>query len=434
MKKEALKHTHKKESGHLGQHKTVLKTEEYFYWPNLKKDVKQYVSECISCHQLKASRGLQQLWQELPPVNQPMERISIDVTNMSSGAVGHRYVLIVIDHFLCFVNLHPITSRTAENIIKNIVIESYGTPRVLSTDNAKEFCSETLTAWCRSNGVRLVHLTPYHPQGNSISKRMHRTMKAVLTTLCKGQLSRWPQFLKKCQRILNSAVHETTGEQLHYLMFNRRAPRIVGVEVPQMEQDKDLEVALEIVRRTNLEQARKWRRRVNIGRKDQGIEINQLVWVKKDYTTSLSDRKLGVKWIGPYKVKEVLRDGGAYRLESVFDGVTTQRAADKIKSYIGSEGIFVQLQEVFFQREEEEEDEEEPRPVRECRPPRRYIEDDEPRPVRERRPPRRYGEVEDKVLRQEQVEDSEEEEGRETEGQHQSVRPRRPVCRYIEKT
>ncbi len=45
----------------------------------------------------------------------------------------------------------------------------------------------------------------------------------------------------------------------------------------------------------------------------------------------MGDRKLGVKWVGPYKVKEVLRDGGADRLENVFEGTRVQRAADKIK-------------------------------------------------------------------------------------------------------
>ncbi len=88
-------------------------------------------------------------------------------------------------------------------------------------------------------------------------------------------------------------------------------------ELPQLRQDADMEVAMEVVKRTNLDQARKWRTRANVRRKNQRVEVDQLVWVKKDYTTSLGDRKLEVKWIGPYKVKEVLRDGGACRLENV---------------------------------------------------------------------------------------------------------------------
>ncbi len=45
----------------------------------------------------------------------------------------------------------------------------------------------------------------------------------------------------------------------------------------------------------------------------------------------MGDEKLGVKRVGLYKVKEVLQNGGAYRLETVLDGVGVQRAADKVK-------------------------------------------------------------------------------------------------------
>ncbi len=141
----------------------------------------------------------------------------------------------------------------------------------------------------------------------------------------------WPWYMKKCQKVLNGAVHEATGEQPHFLIFKRRLTRLVEAELPQLRQNADMEVAMEVVKRTNLDQARKWRNRANMGRKNQRVEVDQFVWVKKDYTTSVGDRKLGVKGVGSYKVKEVLRDGGAYRLENVFEGTLVQRAADKIK-------------------------------------------------------------------------------------------------------
>ncbi len=49
-----------------------------------------------------------------------------------------------------------------------------------------------------------------------------------------------------------------------------------------------------------------------------------------------------------------------------------QRAADKVKPYVGREGVLVQPQEMFGQKDSEQEEEVETRPVRERRPPRRY--------------------------------------------------------------
>ncbi len=89
----------------------------------------------------------------------------------------------------------------------------------------------------------------------------------------------------------------------------------------------------------------------------------------------MGDRNLGVKWVGPYKVKEVLRDGGAYRLENVVEGTRVQRAVDKIKPYIGQEDILVRPRELVFRDDSKDEEEMPPRPVRERRPPVRYGEE-----------------------------------------------------------
>ncbi len=132
---------------------------------------------------------------------------------------------------------------------------------------------------------------------------------------------------------------------------------------------------MEVVKRTKLDHARMWRNRANIIRKNQRVEVDQLAWVKKDYTMSVGDRELEVKRVPPYKVKEVLRDGGAYILDNVFEGTRVQRAADKTKPYIGQENILVWPRELIFRDDSEEEEEIPPRPVRVRRPPARYGEE-----------------------------------------------------------
>ncbi len=66
--------------------------EDLFYLANLRYDVCTCVKTCVTCQQVKQSVGLQQQWQELPPVNKPLERVSIDLTDMVAGAQGYRYV------------------------------------------------------------------------------------------------------------------------------------------------------------------------------------------------------------------------------------------------------------------------------------------------------------------------------------------------------
>ena len=76
--------------------------------------------------------------------------------------------------------------------------------------------------------------------------------------------------------VLNVAVHETTGEQLHYLMFHHHTPRFVGTTLPQIDDEIDINVALDVVRQTSRENSRKWLARANVGRRDQTVDVGDL--------------------------------------------------------------------------------------------------------------------------------------------------------------
>ncbi len=97
------------------------------------------------------------------------------------------------------------------------------------------------------------------------------------------------------------------------------------------------------------------------------------MWVRNESTVPGTSRKLNVKWLGPYRVIEVIRDGDVYLLENVFTHQAVQRAADKIKPYYGGEEWILEPQEVMVP--EAEDSEPEPLHPRNRRPPRRYIEE-----------------------------------------------------------
>ncbi len=86
-------------------------------------------------------------------------------------------------------------------------------PHTVLLDNSEEFTSQSFKEFCRRRGITLAYTTPYHPQGNSITERMHRTLKIVLATLCQGQPLRWPKLPQTCQAVMNEAIHFTTGQR-----------------------------------------------------------------------------------------------------------------------------------------------------------------------------------------------------------------------------
>ncbi len=109
LKNKAMAHAHIN-SGHLGQ-KTILKAEELYYWNNLKVDIRNYVKNRVTCQRFKGQKGLQQQQQEMPPVENPLKRAGIDLTDMVAGDQNYRYVLPVIDHYSRYVKFFPLKHK-----------------------------------------------------------------------------------------------------------------------------------------------------------------------------------------------------------------------------------------------------------------------------------------------------------------------------------
>ena len=72
---------------------------------------------------------------------------------------------------------------------------AYGKPRVLLSDNGREFCGRSLIAYCRTRGIILRHSAPYRPQTNGRVERLVRTIKERLRCLMLGNEEPWTKHI-----------------------------------------------------------------------------------------------------------------------------------------------------------------------------------------------------------------------------------------------
>ncbi len=217
---------------------------------------------------------------------------------MTAGVQGYRYVLTVVDYYGRFVRFFPLKTKHTQHIIEHMwqYVADYGTPRNIVMDNGGEFTSKDLRDFCTRHSITACYTTPYHPQGNVITERMHRTLKSVLAVLCQGHPLRWPKLLQPCQVIMNQAVHTSTGHQPYFSFFSRYPSRLVSASLPSVEGAADeLAEAHALVRETHQKMSRRYRDVANRARKTQRVEVGALVWTRK---------KLNPKWHGVYRVEE----------------------------------------------------------------------------------------------------------------------------------
>ena len=133
------------------------------------------------------------------------------------------------------------------------------------------------------------------------------------------------------------------------MFFSRRAPRQIPGVLPSMEdeiEDSAIAKAHEIIQKTHREMASKYRAIANRKRKNQTVDENSLVWVRSETMVPNTSRKLNPKWCGPYRVTKVYRDGAKYELCNLFTQHIIERAAEKVKPFVGQEQWLIEMEEM----------------------------------------------------------------------------------------
>ncbi|XP_063889312.1 uncharacterized protein LOC135116022 [Scylla paramamosain] len=409
------------QSGHFGQFKSLKQAEGLFYWPTIKSDVIQYLKECLNCQKFKHNRGMSQPYRELPIVSQPLERIAIDLTDMTNGQEGQRYILTIIDHFSRYVKFYPLKTKHAQGIVAKLsqYISDFGRPLSILCDNALEFTGRELRTWAGLHGIELLYTTPYHPQSNGLIKRMHRTLKTVLSQMCKGYpLTRQEHAAAaslpgKARNMPLTPLIEDSEESLSTLsddshwqkeqendLFDtfpaplslapshfpknfshpslpHNPPRFVTAPLLTVQsEDSDVQQLKRMIKDASVTSQRRYRAVANRKRRDEKVSVGSLVWVKSETPLPGTSTKLNAKWKGPYRVSEVIWDGQLYVVEDPYSGKLVQRAAEKVKPYVSRSEIIPELEENYSDGcVEEEEKEDQDLPPRRRRPPRRLIEE-----------------------------------------------------------
>jgi len=174
--------------GHPGIGNTIALLKQNYWWPNLKKDVEEYVKGCATCQANKINTHHQK--PHLYPITtnpeaQPFEVVTMDFITKLPSSRGYDSILTITDHDCTKAALfipcnETITSEGVAKLYLQHAYPHYGLPKRLITDRGPQFISIFMKNLCQVLGIKQNISSAYHPQTDRQLERSNQWVEQFL--------------------------------------------------------------------------------------------------------------------------------------------------------------------------------------------------------------------------------------------------------------
>ena len=212
-------------SGHLGIKRTEELITRNYWWPELHKDVKDYVKSCEICARSKYSRHKR--YDYLRPLevpDRPWKSIEIDFLCGLPNSRGYTIIMVIVDRFSKMIHLKPFrdlpnTKRTAKAFM-DLVFKLHGLPSDIYTDRGSQFTSSLWKKIMDNLKIKTKIATTDHHETVGQVERNNSYIEQYLRAYSKSYTHKdWVDWLYLAEFAYNNAIHESTNETPFFINY-----------------------------------------------------------------------------------------------------------------------------------------------------------------------------------------------------------------------
>lgn len=224
-REEILKLLHK---SHQNSEITKKKARTLVYWPLMSRQIEDFIKSCEICASFKAKNSSQTLLPHKVP-NFPWEKIGIDIMTYNQSDY-----LVVKDFFSKWVEIIPITSKTASLIISKleILFATFGNPLIIVADN-NPFGSQEFKQFGKHNDIKIVTSSPTYSQSNGMAESGVKIAKNLLKK-CTLEKSNLQEALREYRNTILENINASPAELLMSRQLRTQIPVIVEKLKPRV--------------------------------------------------------------------------------------------------------------------------------------------------------------------------------------------------------
>ncbi|XP_043479910.1 KRAB-A domain-containing protein 2-like [Leptopilina heterotoma] len=240
---------------------------------------------------------------------------------LTPSSRGNVYILVIQDLYTKWIEIQPLRKATGLTIsaaLQDLVINRWGSPKVLLTDNGTEFVNNNMKALATKIGFRHMTTPPYRPQADPV-ERVNRVVRTMIIAFIERSHREWDLHLPEFRFAHNTAYHSSIQSTPAFLNFGREPSAAISLR-RELEREMDIVHQPPLTWSKRMQQLNELRSSIvhaldsafqkqslyyNRKRRDQRYEVGDLVW-KKQRVLSSADRhfmaKLADAFHGPFIV------------------------------------------------------------------------------------------------------------------------------------
>jgi len=315
---------------HLGDEKTATYLRDQVWWKTMVSDITGYCRSCHTCAISKPQGGKPHgKLKTMPVPTYPWQYIGVDfvgpLPESTNCTGGYDMICVVIDQLTSMVHLVLLKQTYRATDVAELMFDSvyklHGLPERIISDWDSLFTSKFWKRLHRLVGTELRMSSAFHPQTDGATERANRTVTQMICQCVRPDQKDWVVRLPAIEFAINSARSSTMGFSPFQLNYGRNPSPMIWRgqdEYPGVRKFAE-QMKLAVMSAHDSIITAQVVNTVQANKKQATAEhkVGDLVYLS---TKNISlpkgcARKLAPKYLGPFAITKILKDGATYQLD-----------------------------------------------------------------------------------------------------------------------